>query len=79
MKILLNTFTGSKEMNYILRCFGPVACRNPTMFVESVISCLKIESRFECERDPAACEQKTLKGLLPQLLYTAKDSSNKQR
>lgn len=71
--------TGSKEINYVLRCFGPVACRNPDMFIEAVKSCLKIQLPYVGDdRDAANGEKKTLEGTLPQIVYSVKDVSNKQ-
>jgi len=65
--------TGSKEVNYVLRCLGPVACRNPDMFIDTVKSCLKIQLPYVGDGREENGEKKTLEGALPQIVYSVKD------
>ena len=72
---------GRFEFNYVVRCLGPVACRNPAIFVEALKSCLKIQLRPQWLDDKLAeqDENDTLEGKQGTLLVTSQKDLNSSK
>ena len=59
---MVTNSTGCRELNYLLRAFGPIACRHSQLFLQTVKSQLKIELPLSDDRDSAIIEKKILEG-----------------